>query len=45
MHERFNASAGFQRKIERIDTVESLFWFNHASAFYTNNKIVKNVDE
>ena len=22
-----------------------MFCFNHASAFYTNNKIVKNVDE
>ena len=45
MHERFSASSVFQRKIERINTVARHVLLYHASAFYTNNKIVKNVDE
>ena len=43
LHERFSASAVFQRN--ELTQQQDMFCFNHASAFYTSNNIVKNVDE
>ena len=45
-HERFSANAGFsQRNENELTDLHDMFCFNHASAFYTNNNIVKNVDK
>ena len=32
-------------KSNELTQLQDLFCFNHAPAFYSNNKIVKNVDE
>ena len=45
LHERFSASAVFPAQNRMNSHSSKMFCFNHASASYTNNKIVKNVDE
>ena len=46
LHERFGASAFFSaKKSNELTDQQDMFCFNHASAFYMSNNIVKNVDE
>ena len=46
MHERFSASAVFPAKNRKeLTDQQDMFCFNHASASYTSNNIVKNGDE
>ena len=35
----------FSKKSSQLIDQQDMFCFNHASAFYTSNNIVKNVDE
>ena len=45
LDERFSASAVFQRKIERINTVARHVLLKSRICFLHNSKLVKNVDE
>ena len=46
LHKHFSVSAVFpaQNQTKLIEQ-QDMFFFNHASALYTNNGIMKNVDE